>query len=123
MDRKRRQQQATTTKQKLMVAAVMWLMAVMAASSSSANAHAATLPCPFNSMCSCKMTATARRAAEEDGTNLTSSRVQLLLDPDDLDEEFENEEADASDASIVKDVSCVGVPFAALPGTERTTAA
>lgn len=107
----------TIIAKKLLVVLVTWLLAVLSASHS-AGAHAATLPCPFNSMCTCKMAAAAGHAQGASGnTNGTSNPAQLLLEADDmLDEEFEQEESDAPDASIVKDVSCVGVPFAALPG-------
>lgn len=43
----------------------------------------------------------------------------LLLNPDETDDEededVENEEGDSADI-IVKDVSCVGVPLASIPG-------
>ena len=65
------------------------------------KAQHAAAPCPFNAMCSCKMT----RSTDYD--------IQDGRDAHDA--------MDAVDAvkthskPIISDVSCVGVPFAALP--------
>lgn len=89
----------------------------------------ATLPCPFNSMCSCKIARSslpAMVAASSRGQHYSAAingtflnEHSLLLNPDETDDEededVENEEGDSGDI-IVKDVSCVGVPLASIPG-------
>jgi hypothetical protein len=93
------------------------------------------VPCHFNPMCSCKMSQTSRAISESDGyanepeetRNRTLTELEVLL-ADEIDRGRLLQDTavipsvlDAGDDVVEQrenefDVSCVGVPFAFLPG-------
>lgn len=94
-----------------------------------ASAQFAALPCHFNSMCSCKMMGPSRQADSFDSSRETDARNRTLTDLDELlpdgteriraNSDFESEDLEQEDREenqLGGDISCVGVPFAFLPG-------
>jgi len=102
---------------------VVGLAALIASMVVASGGQQVSVPCPFNSMCSCKMMrsvtlSTVAAASVDDSANQTappSSSASSTTSNDDYDAAEEEQDPDDS-ADAVGDVSCVGVPFASIPG-------
>ena len=81
------------------------------------------VPCHFNPMCSCKMSQTSRLvestdgyASEPESRNRTLNLAEETDGGRPQDAVVSSSPGDGPERESVFDVSCVGVPFAFLPG-------
>lgn len=79
-------------------------------------------PCPFNRMCSCKMmrptttSLTGEMAQSANQNQSVDQAIEVTSQVDDDDDADQDSGGDHKRQSDIGDVSCLGVPFALLPG-------
>ena len=115
-------------KERALIALPSLSLLFLAVIASAQSQYVALVPCHFNSMCSCKMTQPSRLAEspdyskEADARNRTLTELDELLadgiDRDDNGPDTDDDDIEHEDGPF--DVSCVGVPFAFLPGKHTT---